>query len=137
MSLPLSKLILTWIMDVYVEMPRCFSLKGKVPKLKISLYGLKQSPRNYVNHLSSKLNQLGFTASDADPCLFVSDKCICLVYVDDTLLYARSQKDLNDVGMLGFLHLVIFKQTQDPIFPLPLLNVLDSHIPRNVSEVNL
>ncbi|KAG7343789.1 reverse transcriptase RNA-dependent DNA polymerase [Nitzschia inconspicua] len=84
-------------MDVYVEMPRGFSQKGKVLKLKKSLYGLKQSPRNYFNHLSSKLNQLGFTASDADPCLFVSDKCICLVYVDDTLLYARSQKDLDDV----------------------------------------
>ena len=84
-------------MDVYVEMPRGFAQPGKVLKLKKSLYGLKQSPRNYFQHLSSKLNQLGFTSSDADPCLFVSDKCICLVYVDDTLLYARSKEDLDEV----------------------------------------
>jgi Reverse transcriptase (RNA-dependent DNA polymerase) len=35
---------------------------------------------------------------DVDPCLFISDKVICLVYVDDTLLlYARDMKDSDDV----------------------------------------
>jgi Reverse transcriptase (RNA-dependent DNA polymerase) len=84
-------------MDVYVEMPRGFAQPGKVLKLMKSLYGLRQSPRNYFNHLSAKLTKLGFVPSDADPCLFVSDKCICLVYVDDTLFFARSQTDIDEI----------------------------------------
>jgi hypothetical protein len=82
---------------VYVEMPRGFAQQGKVLKLKKSLYGLKQSPRNHFNNLSAKLKALGFQSCDADPCLFVSDRCICLVYVDDTLLFARSQANIADV----------------------------------------
>ena len=34
---------------------------------------------------------------DIDPCLFISPKVICLVYVDDTLLYARRQEDIDEV----------------------------------------
>jgi hypothetical protein len=34
---------------------------------------------------------------DVDPCLFILDKVICLVYIDDTLLYAPDMKDIDDV----------------------------------------
>jgi hypothetical protein len=34
---------------------------------------------------------------DVNPCLFISDKVICLVNIDDTLLYARDMKDIDDV----------------------------------------
>jgi hypothetical protein len=83
--------------EVFVEMPRGFSEPGKVLKLKKSLYGLKQSPRNHYQNLRSKLEDLGFVACDSDPCLFVSDKVIALVYVDDTLLYARNPEDIEVV----------------------------------------
>jgi hypothetical protein len=83
--------------DVYVEMPRGFSKPGKVLKLKKSLYGLKQSPRNHFLNLKGKLEDIGFVASEADPCLFVSDKVIALIYVDDALLYARDMQDIDDV----------------------------------------
>jgi hypothetical protein len=33
--------------NVYVEMPQGFAEHGQVLKLKRSLYGLKQSPRNF------------------------------------------------------------------------------------------
>jgi hypothetical protein len=66
-------------------------------KLKKSLYGLKQSPRNHFLNLKRKLEDLGLVASKADPCLFVSDRVIVLVYVDDTLLYARDMQDIDDV----------------------------------------
>jgi hypothetical protein len=58
---------------------------------------LKQSPRNHFNNLSSKLKTLGFESCDADPCLFVSEKCICLVYVDDTLMFAQTQSDIESI----------------------------------------
>ena len=83
---------------VYVEMPRGYAKPGMVLKLKKSLYGLKQSPRNFFQHLKSKLERVGFEQQvDVDSCLFISDKVICLVYVDDTLLYARDQKDIDEV----------------------------------------
>ena len=92
---------------VYIDMPRGFSKPGKVLKLRRSLYGLKQSPRNFFQFLKGKLEDIGFkSAEDVDPCLFISPKVICLVYVDDTLFYSPKQEwideaiqQLRDEGM--------------------------------------
>ena len=83
---------------VYVEMARGYREPGKVYKLKKSLYGLRQSGRNFFLHLKANLEAIGFEQQvDFDPCLFISPKVICLVYVDDTLLYARRQEDIDEV----------------------------------------
>jgi hypothetical protein len=83
---------------VYLHMPRGFYQPGKVLKLKRSLYGLRQSPRNFFQHLKSKLESLGFEANDnIDPCLFISTKVICLVYVDDTLFFSPKEDFINEV----------------------------------------
>jgi hypothetical protein len=43
------------------------------------------------------LEAIGFEqATEVDPCLFISDKVICLVYVDDTLLFARDMADIDE-----------------------------------------
>jgi hypothetical protein len=82
---------------VYVEMPRGFRVPGKVLKLKRSLYGLRQSPRNFFQHLKGKLEETGFKAmTDVDPCLFISDKVICLSYVDDTLWFSPRQEYIDE-----------------------------------------
>ena len=82
----------------FVEMPRGFSEPGKVLKLKKSLHGLRQSPRNFFHYLSKNLQEIGFTpATEVDPCLFISDKVMCLTYVDDCLLFAREEADIQDV----------------------------------------
>ena len=78
-------------------MPRGFSQPGKVLKLKRSLYGLKQSPRNFFQHLKSKLKGIGFESNElVDPCLFISDKVICLIYVDDTLLFSPKEEYIDE-----------------------------------------
>ena len=83
--------------EVYIEMPRGFKEEGKVLKLNKSLYGLKQSPRNFFLHLKSKLESIGFKNNEeVDPCLFVSDKVVCLVYVDDTLFYSSKQEYIDE-----------------------------------------
>ena len=74
---------------VFVEMPKGFVLPGMVWKLRKSLYGLSQSPRNFFLYTKGKLEKLGFTQSDADPCLFISRDVICLIYVDDALLFYK------------------------------------------------
>jgi hypothetical protein len=83
---------------VFIEIPRGFSQPGKVLKLKRSLYGLRQSPRNFFQHLKAKLESVGFVTNEAvDPCLFISDRVICLVYVDDTLFFSPKEEYINDI----------------------------------------
>jgi hypothetical protein len=81
---------------VYIQMPRGFGEDGKVLRLKKSLYGLKQSPRNFFLHLKGKLEKVGFTQSENDPCLFMNDKVICIVYVDDTLFYYPKESYIQE-----------------------------------------
>jgi hypothetical protein len=71
---------------VYVAMPPGFGVPGQVWKLRKSLYGFAQSPRNYFLYTRDKLIKMGFVQSEADPCLFISAEIICLIYVDDSLL---------------------------------------------------
>ncbi len=81
---------------VFVEMPTGFRETGKVLHLKKSLYGLKQSPRNFFQFLKSNLEAIGFQAAiDVDPCLFISDKVICVTYVDDCIMFAQNQEDID------------------------------------------
>ena len=83
--------------EVYCEMPRGYREPGKVLKLKRSLYGLRQSPRNFFEHLKGKLLSLGFEQSMADPCLFIHEKVICVTYVDDCLFYAPKQEYITEM----------------------------------------
>lgn len=94
--------------DVYVDLPRGWRQLNKmgivdpfkenhVLKLKKGLYGLGQSPRNFFLHLKKNLETCGFKQSKFDPCLFISDKVICLVYVDDCLFYSPHQADIDTI----------------------------------------
>ncbi|GFY62594.1 retrovirus-related Pol polyprotein from transposon TNT 1-94 [Trichonephila inaurata madagascariensis] len=60
---------------------------GRACKLKRSLYGLKQSPRCWNKCFGPFLRDLGFTASEADPCLYNRErkgrKLLIVLYVDD------------------------------------------------------
>jgi hypothetical protein len=63
-------------------------------KLDKALYGLKQAPRSWFAWLSSKLLQLGFSASKADVSLFIFNRdgvqIYMLIYVDDTIIVSSS-----------------------------------------------
>ena len=83
---------------LYVEMPRGFQEEGKVLRLNKALYGSKNAPSCFFNFLKANLEAIGFVqAHEVDQCLFISDKVICLTYVDDTLLFAKEEKDIEDV----------------------------------------
>ena len=62
-----------------------------------SLYGLKQSARDWNQLCKSELKRLGFKQSLADPCLFTHpDKgIILLVYVDDIAAAAKDNSSLS------------------------------------------
>jgi Reverse transcriptase (RNA-dependent DNA polymerase). len=75
--------------EVYIEPPCGFSGQDgldKVLKLRKSLYGLKQAPKTFFDKLRAGLLECGFIQSGIDPCLFMKDHMICVVYVDDTIL---------------------------------------------------
>ena len=90
--------------DVYIRLPKGWrklnelgglkeSFKdGHVLKLNRSVYGLRQSPKNFFELLRDNLFKVGFRQSQFDPCLFVSDKVICVTYVDDCPFFARDEK---------------------------------------------
>jgi hypothetical protein len=80
---------------VYVEIPTGFGVPGQVWKLRKSLYGLAQSPRNYFLYTRDKLIKMGFVQSEADPCLFISNDIICLIYVDDALLFYKDKESID------------------------------------------
>jgi hypothetical protein len=80
---------------VHVAMPPGFGIPGQVWKLRKSLYGLAQSPRNYFLYTRDKLIKMGFVQSEADPCLFISSDIICLIYVDDALLFYKDKESIN------------------------------------------
>jgi hypothetical protein len=80
---------------VHVAMPPGFGVPGQVWKLRKSLYGLAQSPRNYFIYTRDKLIKMGFVQSEADPCLFISGDIICLVYVDDALLFYKNKESID------------------------------------------
>jgi len=94
--------------QVYLETPRGFLSAGKdkfdkVLHLQKSIYGLKQAPKIFFDKLSSGLRELGFKQSDVDPCLFMKNQMICVVYVDDTIIAGPKgdeiKKEIRGIGV--------------------------------------
>mmetsp|Transcript_30431 Transcript_30431/g.69423 ORF Transcript_30431/g.69423 Transcript_30431/m.69423 type:complete len:1695 (-) Transcript_30431:406-5490(-) len=83
--------------EIYVAQPRGL-MRGHnlVLRLNRSLYGLKQAPRHFFSYLGERLQRCGLTPSEFDPCLFLSSDLIVVVYVDDLLVYARSDSAITD-----------------------------------------
>src|SRR5207247_7862995 len=71
--------------------------KGKVLRALRSLYGLKQSGRDWNLLLKKFLLGKGFVQSLADPCLYVhpTNRIWLLVYVDDILAAAEKMTKID------------------------------------------
>lgn len=71
--------------------------------LKRSLYGLKQSPRQWYKRFDSFVLTIGFHRSKFDNCLYFqhndasNDYLFLLLYVDDMLLVGSSPKWISDI----------------------------------------
>ena len=109
--------------DLYVNQPEVYEEKSVdgvklVCKLNKSLYGLKQSGRNWNNLLDSFLKDFGFKQSLSDPCLYTKfsneSVIICLVWVDDLLICSDDENCLTK-----------FKGTLSKRFKMKDLGVLE------------
>jgi len=78
---------------VYMRTPPCFGKRGYL-HLRKSLYGLKQSPRLFNEHLHATLTKLGWTSCTFDPCLYKHDmeEAYLVVVVDDMILASPSKQ---------------------------------------------
>jgi hypothetical protein len=83
--------------EVWIQQPPGFvSDPAMACKLHKALYGLKQAPRAWHTRLHSELTSMGFTASHADPSLYVhSSGTYLLVYVDDILVVSSTTEQVS------------------------------------------
>ena len=78
--------------DIYMELPQGLNVgpeSGRyVLKLQKNLYGLKQAGHNWFENISGALGNLSIKPSKVDPCVFIGEDVIVLVYVDDCLIFS-------------------------------------------------
>ncbi|KAL9256969.1 Retrovirus-related Pol polyprotein from transposon TNT 1-94-like protein [Drosera capensis] len=94
--------------EIYMRQPEGFSIEGKedyVCRLHKSLYGLKQSPRQWYKKFDSFMIKHGFNKSPYDCCVYhkkVSDASLMylLFYVDDMLIATRDMVEIKKLKVL-------------------------------------
>ena len=93
---------------VYMVQPERFIQPGQehlVCKLKKSLYGLKQSPRQWYKRFDSYMIRIGYKRCEYDCCVYVKslddDSSIFLLFcVDDMLIATKSMIEVNKLKSL-------------------------------------
>jgi hypothetical protein len=83
---------------IYMDQPKGFIVVGKknfVCKLKKSLYGFKQSPRQWYKKFDSFIIANGFKRSLYDSCVYIKfvdgSPIYLLLYIDDMLIVVKSK----------------------------------------------
>jgi len=82
---------------VFMKLPEGFDNgSGDILLLRKSLYGLKQSPRQWFHDIDGRVKSIGFR-STADPNLYLRRDCLLLLYVDDILFIPMVDTALHEV----------------------------------------
>jgi hypothetical protein len=87
--------------DIYMKIPKGFEIdEGNtddyVLRLHRNVYGQKQAGRVWNQYLVDKLvNEVGFTQSKVDACVFYRGKTVYLLYTDDSILAGPDQKEID------------------------------------------
>ncbi len=90
--------------EIYMRQPEGFMRKGKercVCRLLKSLYGLKQSPRQWNKHFDVFMHAQDFIRSSYDPCVYMKKVdntafgfIVLVLYVDDMLIAAKDKSEI-------------------------------------------
>ena len=90
--------------DIYLEPPEGHRDDNNIWKLNKSLYGLKQTCRNWNIMIHNFFIRHDFIRSDVDPCGYFkrnSDNCnIVLIWVGDIILASSSKKEMDRIKNL-------------------------------------
>jgi Reverse transcriptase (RNA-dependent DNA polymerase) len=83
--------------EIFMRQPEGFDDgSGRVCKLKLSLYGLKQAGRVWNKTINSHLSNMGYTRTNADPCVYYkhsSGKIVILTLWVDDIIMVGDNKD--------------------------------------------
>ena len=90
---------------IYMEQPKGFVESGQehlVCRLRKSLYGLTQAPRQWYKKFDDFIQSVGFSKSDEDHCLFTKttqdgSPVFLIIYVHDMLLSGRHAGELTEL----------------------------------------
>ena len=88
---------------LYLELPPGYlhanpELEGKVIRVNTSLYGDVRAANLWYGKIAKTLTEtMKFSGSQRDPCLFIRNDCIIVLYVDDAILLARDEASLTKV----------------------------------------
>ena len=93
--------------ELYMEQPEGFIQKGledKVCLLKKSLYGLKQSPRQWYLRFNQFMMAHGYSGSQYDNCVYYKllpsgDGIYLLFYVDDKLIACKHREEIEKLKL--------------------------------------
>ena len=111
--------------EIYIQQPEGFVVPEKedhVCRLKKSLYGLKQSPKQWYKRFDSFMVGHGYSKSSYDNCVYfqkTSDGSFIylLLYVDDMLIAARDKFLVNklkaQLSMIDMKDLGLAKKFQE------------------------
>jgi hypothetical protein len=91
--------------EVYLYPPQGtripYGQKGKVWRVKKSMYGLRQSPRKWNDRIHGFLSSMGFRRVESDYGLYVRGREesieLISVYVDNLLIAAKSLKTMEGI----------------------------------------
>jgi hypothetical protein len=89
--------------EIYMYQPEGYKVEGKesqICRLRKSLYGLKQSPRQWYKRFDSFMIKQGFSRSSYDSCVYIQklhggDSIYLLLYVDDMLIASKSKVEID------------------------------------------
>jgi hypothetical protein len=78
--------------EIYIKTPEGSSRKTPYLKLKKSLCGLKQAPKNWYKTLTTWFGDIGFSPSVSDACLFIHNKKDSFIFfhVDDLIVVGQT-----------------------------------------------
>ena len=91
--------------DIYMSQPEGFVETGKenlVCRLRKSLYGLKQSPRQWYKRFDTYMLKIGYTRCLYDCCVYYhvfedGEFILLLLYVDDMLIACREMSKIQEL----------------------------------------
>ena len=89
--------------EIYMKVPRGFKITGKNPenyvlKLNQNVYGQKQAGRVWNKYLEKILiDQVGFTQSKIDNCVYYKGKTMYVLYTDDSILAGPDKEEIESI----------------------------------------
>ena len=89
--------------EIYMRQPEGFDDgSGRVCRLYKTLYGLKQSGREWNRKLNKRLTELGFSRNEVDHCVYVRERngetTVITVWVDDLLVFTKTVEEGNELA---------------------------------------